>query len=343
MTQPQTSQITSALARLAAAVDPQSSVPVSVQLRGALEYGIATGDIPANTRLPSVRRLAAILNLSPVTVSAVYAALQERGHIEGRIGSGTFVANHAPPPASQIQRLAAFERQIKELVLTGQQLGLSRQDVAVRISMAIPQRLAPVRILFLGTFLGATNAYAADLQAYLTEGDSVTAVSIEQVKQGNCPQADLVVCPHTLTAQAAKLFKNLPVLGLTLIPNGPTRIALAAISPDAKVGAVSYFDDFLPTLKSGLNRFAPHVGNITAVPLGFEALSAFISNVDVLIYSTGADYLRDTLRHDQQAIEYRHTPDSNAVQSELMPVIDAIRTNANRQEHRDENNRQQLG
>lgn len=332
-----------AMTRITAAVDPESSVLMSVQLRGALEYGIATGDIPANTRLPSVRRLAARLNLSPVTVSAVYAGLQERGHIEGRIGSGTFVANHAPPPAANMLRLAAFERQINELLQTGQQLGLSRQDIALRLSMAMPPPTRPVRILFLGTFLGATNAYAADLQRYLALGDSVTAVSIEQITQGNCPKADLVVCPHTLTARAVRLFGPLPVVGLTLIPNEPTRIALAGIAPDATVAAVSYFDDFLPTLKSGVTRFAPHVGRVTTLPLGFDGLPAFLAGVDVLIYSTGAEHLRDTLRPDQLAIEYRHTPDSSAVHADLMPMVDAIRTNANRQEHRDEDNRQQLG
>lgn len=332
-----------AMIRISAAVDPTSSVLMSVQLRGALEYGIATGDIPANTRLPSVRRLAAKLNLSPVTVSAVYAGLQERGHIEGRIGSGTFVANHAPPPAANMLHMAEFERQIKELIQAGQQLGLSRQDIAFRLSMTTPPRPTPVRVLFLGTFLGATSAYAADLQRYLPDGDSVTAVSIEQITQGNCPKADLVVCPHTLTARAARLFGLLPVLGLTLIPNEPTRIALAGIAPDATVAAVSYFDDFLPTLKSGVTRFAPHVGRVTTLPLGFDGLTGFLSGVDVLIYSTGAEYLRDTLRHDQLAIEYRHTPDSSAVRAELMPMVDAIRTNASRQEHRDENNRQQLG
>jgi GntR family transcriptional regulator len=340
MTEPDTNI---AMARIAAAVDPKSPVPMSVQLRGALEYGIATGDIPANTRLPSVRRLAASLTLSPVTVSAVYAALQERGHIEGRIGSGTFVANHAPPLAANMLRLAEFERQIKDLIHAGQQLGLSRQDIAFRLSMATPPPTTPVHILFLGTFLGATSAYAADLQRYLAEGDSVTAVSIAQITQGDCPDADLLVCPHTLTAQAARLCAQLPVLGLTLIPNEPTRIALARIAPEATVAAVSYFDDFLPTLKSGVTRFAPHVGRVTTLPLGFDDLPAFLAGVDVLIYSTGAEHLRDTLRQDQQAIEYRHTPDSSAVQAELLPMLNTIRTNATRQEHRDENNRQQLG
>jgi GntR family transcriptional regulator len=326
------------LARLAETLDPTAPVPMSVQLRGALEYGIATGDIAPNTRLPSVRRLAAGLNLSPVTVSAVYATLQERGHIEGRIGSGTFVANHAPLPASQVQRLAAFERQIGDLVRAGQHLGLSRQDVAVRVAMVAPAPNTPLRILILGTFFGATQAYASDFRSYLPPGDSVTAVSIAQAEAGQYPPADMVLCPHTLTARAQKLFGPLPVSGMTLIPNEATRIALAAIPPEAVIGAVSYFDDFMPTLKSGIDRFAPHVASVTAVPRGFGDMTRFLAQLDVLIYSTGADDLRDFLRADQVAVEYRHTPDGRAVQAELLPLINAIRANIPRQEPPDEHN-----
>jgi len=83
-----TTYIGNTFERLALVLDKTSSVPVSVQLRGALEYGIATGDIPPSTRLPSGRRLASHLGLSPVTVSNVYAALQEAGHVQGRVGTG---------------------------------------------------------------------------------------------------------------------------------------------------------------------------------------------------------------------------------------------------------------
>lgn len=338
MMQTDTDKIDPALARIAAAVDPASSVNVSVQLRGALEYGIATGDIPANTRLPSVRRLAASLKLSPVTVSNVYAALQDRGHVEGRVGSGTFVTDRAPPPASQAQRLAAFERQIAELIQSGRDLGLSRQDIAFRIAMATSAPATPLRILVLGTFLEATKAYAEDLHALLDAADSVTAVSMREVEAGEHPDADLVFCPHTLTATATPLFPDVPVLGMTLIPNEATRIALAGIPPEAEVTAVSYFDDFLPTLKSGIDRFAPHLGRVTAVPRGDPALPDLVTRADVLIYATGAEYLREGLRSDQTAIEYRHTPDSHALRSELLPAIEAARSNISKKEPHDENN-----
>lgn len=334
MMQADTEEIDPALARITAAIEPQSSVPLSVQLRGALEYGIATGDIPANTRLPSVRRLAASLKMSPVTISNVYAALQERGHVEGRVGSGTFVADRAPPTASQTNRLAAFERQIADLIQAGRELGLSRQDVAFRITMAPPAAVVPLRILVLGTFSEATQAYAADLVPYLPDSDSVTAVSIADL--GDLPVADLIVCPHTLTAKAEQLFPDTTVFGMTLIPNEKTRIALAGIEPEARVGVVSYFDDFLLTLKNGIERFAPHLGRVTAVPRNYDGLAELLGKVDVLIYATGAEYLRDKLRPDQTAIEYRHTPDSHALRSKLLPAIDSLRAETRKKENPDE-------
>jgi GntR family transcriptional regulator len=337
MDQADTVDIDPALARLAAAIDPSSSVPVSVQLRGALEYGIASGDIPANTRLPSVRRLAASLKLSPVTVSGVYAALQDRGHIEGRIGSGTFVADRAPPPAAQSRKMADFERQVGDLIQLGRELGLSRQDIAFRVSMAPPAAVMPMRILMLGTFLDATTAYAAELAPYLGDSDSISAASVADIEKGQVVSADLIVCPHTLTAVAARHFPGLPVFGITLIPNEQTRIALAGIPPEANVAVVSYFDDFLPTLKSGVDRFAPHLGRVTAVTRGFEGLPDLLGQADVLIYSTGAAYLSEGLRPEQTSIEYRHTPDSHDVRSKLLPAIEAVRVKNTAKEHQDEN------
>ena len=49
--------------RIIEAMDRKSSVSLSVQLRGALEFGIASGELPADARLPSVRALAARLGI----------------------------------------------------------------------------------------------------------------------------------------------------------------------------------------------------------------------------------------------------------------------------------------
>jgi GntR family transcriptional regulator len=318
------SGLDAALARIAAAIDASSSIPVSVQLRGALEYGIATGDIPPGSRLPSVRKLAATLGLSPVTVSNVFATLQERGQIEGRIGSGTFVTDRGIPCAIRTRQLAAFEQQIAELVAAGRDLGLTAQDMAFRVAMAgntVPRAL---RVLVLGTFRDATQAYVTDLRPYLPEQDTVIAWTIDRTDMPP-PQADLVFCPRTLSAQAATLFPDIPQVGMIMIPNEATRIALAGLQPDARVLLVSYFDDFLTVLKAGIARFAPHLGQVTAIPRDAPDLAAQLRDCEVMIYATGAEYLCQDLHTDQIAIEYRHTPDAHAVRTQFLPALDILR------------------
>lgn len=93
-----------ALDRVLGALDRDSSVPLSVQLRGAIEFGIGSGILRAGTRLPSVRAMAARCGLSPVTVSGVYSALQEAGHIEARVGAGTYVSGAGPMAIGPVRR-----------------------------------------------------------------------------------------------------------------------------------------------------------------------------------------------------------------------------------------------
>ncbi len=309
--------------RLALALDRASSVPVSVQLRGALEYGIASGDLAPGTRLPSVRRLAARLGLSPVTVSNVYAALQEGGHVKGRVGTGTFVADDGVSH-HQAQALRDIERRIGELVRLGQEAGLSRAELAYRVSTA-PERPGQVRVLMLGTFQDATEAYAEDIRPCLRAGDEIIARTTERLARDRPEGIALIVAPRTLRVEAQSYFPGLPVVGITLIPKEATRIALAAIPPQAQVAAISYFPEFLPAMRAGIMRFAPHVSRVTATIRDDDNLSAILSRADVVIHSTGAEDLRQGLRSDQTAIEYRHTPDSHAIETDLLPAIDACR------------------
>ncbi|TGN61841.1 GntR family transcriptional regulator [Paracoccus liaowanqingii] len=327
MSAPLVPDLDAALQRIAQGIDATSSVPVSVQLRGALEYGIAAGDIPSGSRLPSVRKLAATLRLSPVTVSNVFAALQERGQIEGRIGSGTFVTDRGIPCATHTRQLAALERQIASLVAAGRELGLSAQDIAFRVTMAASAAPRSLRIVVLGTFRDATSAYARDLSPYLSPDDIVMPWTTD--RQDDLPvRIDLVVCPRTIATQAAELFPSIPQVSMILIPNEATRVALAGIRPDARVLLVSYFDDFLSVLKAGVARFAPHLGRVTAAARNADDLDDLLRDCDVLIHATGAEYLQSELGPGQTVIEYRHTPDSHAVQTQLLPALETLRTAA---------------
>ena len=270
-----------------------------------------------------MRRLAAHLGLSPVTVSNVYAALQRGGHVEGRVGAGTFVSDDGISH-HQAHALREIERRIGELVRLGQEAGLSRAELAYRVSTT-PERPGQVNVLMLGTFQDATEAYANDIRPYLRPGDQIIARTTEQLQRDRPEGITLIVAPRTLRVEAQAYFPGLPVVGITLIPKEATRVALAAIPPQAQVVVVSYFPEFLPAMRAGITRFAPHVSRITATIRDDDDLSTIIARADVVIHSTGAEELRRDLRSDQIAIEYRHTPDSHAIETDLLPAINACR------------------
>src|SRR5690606_27890468 len=77
---------------LVAGLDRDLPVPLGVQLRGLIQYGIALGDLPAGMRLPPVRELAERAGVAPMTVVGVYNELKQQKLIETRGSAGTFVA-----------------------------------------------------------------------------------------------------------------------------------------------------------------------------------------------------------------------------------------------------------
>lgn len=77
------------------AADRAGPAPLTVQVVGQLRTAMADGRLAAGERLPSTRTLAATLGISRTVVTGAYAQLFAEGWIEGRHGSGTYVADGA--------------------------------------------------------------------------------------------------------------------------------------------------------------------------------------------------------------------------------------------------------
>jgi GntR family transcriptional regulator / MocR family aminotransferase len=78
-------------------VDRAGPAPLAVQISAQLESAVAGGVLHAGDRLPSSRDLAATLAVSRTVVTNAYARLFAEGWLEGRHGSGTYVADVSPP------------------------------------------------------------------------------------------------------------------------------------------------------------------------------------------------------------------------------------------------------
>src|SRR5690606_7673331 len=75
--------------------------PLYAQIAAALKEAIDAGQLPADSRLPSIRALAAQLQVNAVTVVNAYRELELEGYVWSRTGSGTYVRSQ---PAGETAR-----------------------------------------------------------------------------------------------------------------------------------------------------------------------------------------------------------------------------------------------
>ncbi len=74
-------------------IDPASSVAPFEQLRAQIAARVANGDLPAGTRLATVRQLAADLDLAVNTVARAYRELEADGVVATQGRRGTIVSS----------------------------------------------------------------------------------------------------------------------------------------------------------------------------------------------------------------------------------------------------------
>lgn len=109
-------------------LNPNSGVPLYVQLQQQLQQRILAGQLADGERLSSVRDFSAEMGLNPLTVAKVYQLLERDGFVETRRGMGTFVSHQSPA-----LKIEARRRQIApaldQLVTEAMHLGLSEREI----------------------------------------------------------------------------------------------------------------------------------------------------------------------------------------------------------------------
>jgi DNA-binding transcriptional MocR family regulator len=87
-------------------LQPESHVPLYIQVRDQIRALVHSGELRAGDRIPASRELASQLGVHRTTVANAYAELEAEGLIHGHVGRGTFIlkngpaASITPPPPS---------------------------------------------------------------------------------------------------------------------------------------------------------------------------------------------------------------------------------------------------
>jgi Predicted transcriptional regulators len=109
-------------------LEPGDPTPPYEQLRRQLAAAIESGMLGPQTRLPTVRQLAADLGIAAGTVMRAYAELEGDGLVVTRRGGGTAVSA-SPPTLSGGERQRRLVELAISLVVQARRLGAADDEI----------------------------------------------------------------------------------------------------------------------------------------------------------------------------------------------------------------------
>lgn len=115
-------------------IDAKAALPVYEQIREQVTRMAVLGTLPAGTRLPTIRQLAADLGIAKGTVAKAYAMLESTAVVESLGHKGTFVLDaerdHASAEAARNKREAA-EAYVVSARQSGQDLDAAIEQLRI--------------------------------------------------------------------------------------------------------------------------------------------------------------------------------------------------------------------
>ncbi|GAA2238838.1 GntR family transcriptional regulator [Rarobacter faecitabidus] len=103
--------------------------PIFIQLAEWLEGGIARGDFPEGSPIPSINELAAFHRINPATANKAVAQLTAKGLITRQRGVGMFVNQGARAALVHEKTQDFAEERIAPLVSEAKLIGLSLDEL----------------------------------------------------------------------------------------------------------------------------------------------------------------------------------------------------------------------
>jgi len=113
-----------------------SSEPLQSQIIRQMRAKILTGELAAETGLPSIRELARDQHVSVITVQRAYEALLREGLIHSRRGKGFFVSE-----LRDTEKLNMAKERLRDtiapLIMTAADEGLSKKEILETVDMIL--------------------------------------------------------------------------------------------------------------------------------------------------------------------------------------------------------------
>ncbi len=121
-------------------IDEKSSIPIWLQLKNRFIYLITSGYYMPGDQLPTVRGLAADVEINYNTVSKVYMSLEQDGYIQSKRRQGAFVCDVSDKPGVSIASTA--EIVTVEYLKRCFELGMSVEDIEEQFNACLENEKA---------------------------------------------------------------------------------------------------------------------------------------------------------------------------------------------------------
>ncbi|MBB6023473.1 GntR family transcriptional regulator [Paenibacillus sp. JGP012] len=118
-------------------IEFDNNLPIYLQIMQYIKRQIVTGTLKAGDKIPSVRELAAELQINPNTIQRTFQELEREEVVETKRGLGRYVTSEEWK-IMQIKKEMAGE--LLERFLTGmQELGIKEQDIVSIVTDALAE------------------------------------------------------------------------------------------------------------------------------------------------------------------------------------------------------------
>lgn len=107
---------------------PQGTLAIYEQIVNQLKNAIVTDELKAGEALPSIRSLAAELNVSVITTKRAYEELEKEGLIRSVAGKGFYVCEYNTDYLREKQ-LMMLEKRLGEVIYEAKQAGLDCDEL----------------------------------------------------------------------------------------------------------------------------------------------------------------------------------------------------------------------
>jgi DNA-binding transcriptional regulator YhcF (GntR family) len=314
-------------------IDRTQATPVYLQIKGQIAYGIGTGVIGAGERLPTIRQMAADLQVAPLTVIQAFEELEKAGLIEIRRGVGAFVVDLHPSERAWSRR-AVLDGLVARAIEEANSFGISERELAraiwARVFPGEQGRGSGPRVVFVGNSEADTALLAGMLATeFAAEQLVVDPCTIEELR-ARTPQtlavvddADLVIAvPYRFGEVQALVGDRKRLFWLPISVSQAIRERVAQIPESAVVGLVAREASFTQPMRNVIALYRPATAAAPVASFDDVAgVTALLRQVEVVIFSTGVrDLIQPLLPPTVVGIELAHVPDAAAI-TELRRVV----------------------